>query len=142
MTKEYSWILENVVHAIHDDQIAEHGGLQGTRDISLLQSALGRPQNLAAYGDPDIAELAASYGYGISCNHPFNDGNKRTAFVVVELFLILNGYELIADDGACVLIMLNVASGDVTEEAFASWIRYNIKIVNRCSAGKFKENGF
>ena len=123
----YKWILESVVHAIHDEQIAEHGGLQGSRDITLLQSALGRPQNLASYGEPDIAELAASYGYGIARNHPFNDGNKRTAFVVVELFLMLNGYELIADDGTCVLTMLNVASGEITEEAFASWIRDNIK---------------
>jgi len=127
MTRNYKWILESVVHAIHDEQLAEHGGLQGTRDLSLLQSALSRPQNLVAYGSPDIAELAASYGYGISRNHPFNDGNKRTAFVVVELFLMLNGYELIADDGACVLIMLDVASGEISEESFASWIKEHIK---------------
>lgn len=127
MTTSYKWILESAVHAIHDEQLAEHGGLQGTRDLTLLQSALARPQNLANYGEPDIAELAASYGYGISRNHPFNDGNKRTAFVVVELFLMLNGYELVADDGACVLTMLDVASGEITEEAFAVWIRDNIK---------------
>ena len=126
---QYKWILESVVHAVHDGQIAEHGGLQGSRDMTLLQSALGRPQNLASYGDPDIAELAASYGFGISRNHPFNDGNKRTAFVVVELFLMLNGYELIADDGACVLTMLDVASGEITEEVFASWLRDHIKIL-------------
>ncbi len=127
MTTSYKWILESAVHAIHDEQLAEHGGLQGTRDLTLLQSVLARPQNLSNYGEPDIAELAASYGYGISRNHPFNDGNKRTAFIVVELFLMLNGYELVADDGACVLTMLDVASGDITEEAFASWIRDNIK---------------
>lgn len=127
MTQEYKWILESVVHAIHDEQLAEHGGLQGVRDITLLQSALARPQNLAAYGQPDIAQLAAFYGYGISRNHPFLDGNKRTAFVAVELFLILNGHELIADDAACVLTMLDVASGNITEEAFANWIRNNIK---------------
>ena len=127
MTKQYKWILESIVHAVHDEQLAEHGGLQGTRDLTLLQSALARPQNLASYGEPDIAELAASYGYGISRNHPFNDGNKRTAFVAVELFLMLNGFELVADDGACVLTMLDVASGNITEEAFASWIRDNIK---------------
>jgi len=129
MTKEYNWLLESVVHAIHDEQIAEHGGLQGTRDITLLQSALGRPQNLVVYGDPDIAELAASYCYGISSNHPFNDGNKRSAFVVAELFLMLNGYELIADDSACVLIMLDVASGEITEDVFAQWIRDHIKLL-------------
>lgn len=127
MTQNYKWILESTVHAIHDEQLAEHGGLQGTRDLSLLQSALSRPQNLVAYGSPDIAELAASYGYGVSRNHPFNDGNKRTAFVVVELFLMLNGYELIADDSGCVLIMLDVASGEISEEIFASWIREHIK---------------
>lgn len=123
---QYKWILESVVHAIHDEQIAEHGGLPGSRDITLLQSALGRPKNLTSYGEPDIAELAASYGFGIARNHPFNDGNKRTAFVVVELFLMLNGYEFIADDGACVLTMLDVASGEITEEAFASWLRNHI----------------
>ena len=129
MTQDYKWILESVVHAIHDEQLAEHGGLQGVRNLSLLQSALGRPQNLAAYGTPDIAALAASYGYGMSRNHPFNDGNKRTAFVVAELFLMLNGYELKADDGACVLTMLDVASGDISEEAFAFWIKDNIRKV-------------
>tara|TARA_R110001592_G_scaffold240125_1_gene500130 strand:+ start:707 stop:1096 length:390 start_codon:yes stop_codon:yes gene_type:complete len=127
MTTQYKWILESVVHAIHDEQIAEHGGLQGSRDLTLLQSALGRPQNLVSYGEPDIAELASSYGYGIARNHPFNDGNKRTAFVVVELFLLLNDYELSADDGACVLTMLDVASGNITEEDFSRWIRDHIK---------------
>ena len=102
MTTNYTWILESVAHAIHDAQLAEHGGLAGTRDLTLLQSALARPQNLASYEDSGIHELAAAYGYGISRNHPFNDGNKRTAFVVVELFLVLNGYELTADDSACV----------------------------------------
>ena len=122
-----TWILEGVVHAIHAEQLAEHGGLQGIRDITLLHSALARPQNLQGYGTPDIAQLAASYGYGISRNHPYLDGNKRTAFVVVELFLHLNSYELVADDAGCVLTMLDVASGEISEEAFASWIRTNIK---------------
>ena len=126
MIQEYKWLLESVVHAVHDEQLVEHGGLQGVRDITLLQSALARPQNLVGYGKPDIAELAASYGYGISRNHLFLDGNKRTAFVVVELFLIINGHELIADDVACVLTMLDVASGEITEEAFAHWIRNNL----------------
>lgn len=127
MTQNHIWILESVVHAIHDEQLAEHGGLQGVHDITLLQSALARPQNLAGYDQPDIAQLAASYGYGISRNHPFLDGNKRTAFVVVELFLIMNGHELIADDASCVLTMLDVASGEITEEAFTSWIRNHLK---------------
>lgn len=127
MTTNYIWILESVAHAIHDAQLAEHSGLQGVRDATLLQSALARPQNLASYEDPGIHELAAAYGYGISRNNPFNDGNKGTAFVVVELFLMLNGYDLTADDSACVLTMLDVAYGTITEEAFASWLKENIK---------------
>lgn len=123
----YTWVLESVVHAIHDEQIAEHGGLQGTRDITLLQSALARPLNLHQYDKPDIADLAACYGYGIANNHPFNDGNKRTAFVVMELFLLMNGYELIADDTACVLTMLSVADGKITEKEFSSWIRDSLE---------------
>lgn len=123
----HTWILESIAHAIHDEQIAEHGGLPGTRDITLLQSALAHPQNLAEYEDPDIADLAACYGYGIAKNHPFNDGNKRTAFVVTELFLMLNGYELTADDAACVLTMLKVADGSITEDEFAAWIRKHIE---------------
>ena len=127
MTQSYKWISEEVIYAIHDEQLTEHGGLRGIRDIKLLQSALARPQNLSAYESPDIADLAAAYGYGISRNHPFNDGNKRTAFVAVELFLMLNGYELDADDKACILTMLDVASGNIYEEAFAAWIRDHIK---------------
>lgn len=125
----YIWTLESVVHAIHDEQIAEHGGLQGTRDITLLQSALARPLHLSEYEKPDIADLAACYGYGIAKNHPFNDGNKRTAFVVMELFLFMNGYELTADDAVCVLTMLSLAGGSKAENEFASWIRKHIKKV-------------
>jgi len=123
----YKWIVSSAVHAIQAEQIAEHGGLEGIRDINLLESALVRPQNLLKYGSPDISELAAAYGYGLVKNHPFNDGNKRVAFVVTELFLILNGYKLLANDEGCVLIMLKLASGDITEKEFASWIRSNLK---------------
>ncbi len=122
----YVWIQETVVHAIHDEQLADHGGLSGARDIKLLQSALARPQNLLSYAAPDIASLAAAYGYGISRNHPFNDGNKRTAFVVTELFLLLNDFELTANDESCVMTMLKVAAGDISENEFADWIRRNI----------------
>ncbi|RZJ08992.1 MAG: type II toxin-antitoxin system death-on-curing family toxin, partial [Haliea sp.] len=87
------------------------------------KSALARPENLASYGKPDAAALAAAYGYGISRNHAFIDGNKRTGFVAVELFLELNGLGLEATDTDCVLTMLAVASGDMSEEAFAQWIR-------------------
>ena len=121
----WTWILEEVVYAVHSEQLAEHGGLEGVRDAALLESALARPQHLAHYEnpDPDLADLAAAYGYGLARNHPFYDGNKRTAFVIVELFLMLNGHQLIASDEACVLKMLSVASGACSEAEFAAWIR-------------------
>ncbi len=120
---EWVWIDPAVVLAVHEEQLAAHGGSPGVRDMGLLESALARPMNLAAYGEPDVAELAASYGFGIARNHPFVDGNKRTAFVSVELFLRLNGYRLSADDSACVLTMLAVAAGEMDEANFADWLR-------------------
>jgi death on curing protein len=117
------WIDSNVIRAIHGEQLTEHGGGMGTRDAGLLESALARPLQLVAYGEPDAAMLAAAYGYGLAKNHPFVDGNKRTAFVAVELFLELNGWSLTASDADCVLTMLNVAAGELTEEQFADWIR-------------------
>ena len=119
----WRWIDRAVLIAIHDMQLAEHGGGAGLRDGNLLRSALAKPENLAAYGDPDVAALAAAYGYGISRNHAFIDGNKRTALVTAELFLQLNGWRLEVDDADCVLTMLLVATGDITEEAFAGWLR-------------------
>lgn len=121
--KDWTWIERAVVIAAHGEQLAEHGGGAGMRDSGLLDSALARPENLAAHGDPDYADLAASYGFGIARNHPFIDGNKRTAFVTVELFLVLNGYELIASDADCVLTMLALAAGEIEEAAFAAWLR-------------------
>jgi death-on-curing protein len=117
------WLDPKVLLAVHEEQLAEHGGASGTRDLGLFESALARPQNLAHYGAPDVADLAASYGCGIARNHPFVDGNKRTAFVAVELFLVLNGHELLADDADCVLTMLAVAAGTLDEPAFAQWLR-------------------
>lgn len=117
------WLDAAVVRAVHEEQLAEHGGAPGTRDAGLLDSALARPQHLAAYGEPDAAALAAAYGWGIARNHPFVDGNKRTAFVAVELFLAINGIELTAADADCVLTMLAVAAGDLSEDDFAAWIR-------------------
>ena len=121
--KRWVWLHPEVVLAVHEDQLAEHGGGVGVRDQGLLQSALSRPENLAAYGKPDVADLATAYGYGISRNHAFIDGNKRTGFVAVELFLSLNGYVLSAEDSQCALTMLAVATGDMTEQALAAWIR-------------------
>lgn len=124
------WVEEAVVLALHEEHLAEHGGAVGMRDGGLLQSALARPQHLAAYGKPDIAALAAAYGYGIVRNHPFIDGNKRTAFTVTELFLVLNGYELMADDPACVVTMLRLAEGSLSEAEFADWLRTNLTPTN------------
>ena len=122
----WRWIDRAVLIAIHDMQLAEHGGGAGLRDDHLLESALAKPQNLAAYGEPDVAALAAAYGYGISRNHAFIDGNKRTGLVATELFVRLNGYRLVVGDADCVLTMLAVASSDITVDEFAAWLRQNI----------------
>lgn len=128
--RTWRWIASEVLYAVHEEQLAEHGGLAGLRDANALESAVARPEQLAHYGTPDIAELAAAYGFGIARNHPFSDGNKRTAFVAVELFLALNGYELIADDSDCILTMLSLAAGDMEEAVFAHWIRSHIDPVS------------
>jgi len=117
------WIEASVVLAVHDEQLAEHGGASGVRDAGLLESALARPLHLATYGEPDVADLAAAYGFGLARNHPFIDGNKRTAFVAVELFLALNRWSLTADDANCVLTMLALAAGELSETGFATWVR-------------------
>ena len=123
--KKWIWIDARAIVAIHDEQLAEHGGAAGTRDEGLLASALSRPINLAAYEKPDVAALAASYAVELAKNHPFVDGNKRTAFVALELFLALNGFELNANDVDCVLTMLAVASGEMDEPMLADWIRHH-----------------
>ena len=116
------WIVRDVVLSVHDEQLSEHGGQSGVRDLGLLESALARPQNQYAYGETSIARLAASYAFGLSRNHPFLDGNKRTSLVVAELFLALNGLELAASDAECVTTFLALAAGDLTEEELAGWI--------------------
>jgi len=121
------WVADSVVLAIHEAQLAEHGGIAGIRDEGLLSSALARPQNLEAYGDdPDVAALAAAYAFGIARNHPFLDGNKRTAFVVMELFVNLNGRSLEADDTDCIATMMALAAGDLSEKTLAKWLREHI----------------
>lgn len=119
----WHWLQREVILAVHEEQLAEHGGATGVRDEGLMDSALARPRHLAAYGEPDHAELAAAYGYGLARNHPFIDGNKRTAFVAVELFLALNAWALTASDADCVLTLLSVAAGEIDEPGFADWIR-------------------
>jgi death on curing protein len=120
---EWVWIDSAVLLAVHDEQLAEHGGAAGTRDIGLIKPAIAKPLHVARYGMPDGADLAAAYGYGIAHNHPFIDGNKRTAFVATELFLALNGIELTAGDADCVATMLAVAAGQMDETTFARWLR-------------------
>lgn len=118
------WIQDNVVRAIHHAQLAEHGGAAGFVNEGLLSSALAHPRNLLAYSkSPDVATLAAGYAFAIARNHPFADGNKRTAFVVMELFLELNRYTLQADDAACITAMESVAAGKKTQEQLAAWLR-------------------
>jgi death on curing protein len=124
---EWIWIDSDVLLAAHDEQLEEHGGASGLRDLGMFESALARPRNLAVYGEPDIAALAAAYAFGITKNHPFADGNKRTGFVALELFLVLNGFQLAADDTQCVLVMLSVASGSFSEAELADWVRRNMK---------------
>jgi death-on-curing protein len=118
-----SWLSLDVVLAIHEEQVAEHGGAEGVRDIALVESALARPLNLAAYGSPDVPALAAALGFGLARNHPFVDGNKRSAFVATEAFLALNGFDLVAPDAECVVTMLRLAAGDLPEDGLAAWLR-------------------
>jgi death-on-curing protein len=127
MDPPVTWVEPRVVLAIHDEQVAEHGGQSGIRDAGLLESALARPRNTAAYGEPDLPTLAAAYAFGIARNHPFLDGNKRTALVVAELFLDLNGWVLAADDAACVLTFVALAAGDLDEPALAAWFRQHAR---------------
>jgi death on curing protein len=122
--KKPHWILPEIIHAIHDEQLSAHGGSDGIRDLGLIESALTRPQNLYAYGKSvTIPQLAAAYCYGLAKNHGFVDGNKRVAAVACELFLNLNSYRLTADDAEMVGTILSVAEGSMTEEALARWVR-------------------
>jgi death-on-curing protein len=120
------WVDTAVALAAHEEQLAEHGGAAGVRDLNTLESAMARPLNLVAYGEPDTAELAAAYAYGIARNHPFVDGNKRTAAVVSETFLVLNGLHLACNDVALVTTFLALAAGELSLEQLAEWFRAHI----------------
>jgi death-on-curing protein len=126
MTQAWIWVTLDVAIAAHAEQIAEHGGGEGIRESGLLESAVARPQNLALYGEPDISELAASYAYGIARNHPFVDGNKRTAAVVSETFLMLNGGLLLATDAELVVAFVALAAGELTEDELTAWFREHL----------------
>jgi death on curing protein len=121
------WIGREIALVYHDLQLAEHGGASGLRDLGLLESALGKPRNLFAYSDTAVTmpRLAASYAFGIAGNHPFVDGNKRTALVVAFAFLELNGYEVLASQEEAYFTFLAVASGETTEEQLTKWLEEN-----------------
>ncbi len=124
---DWKWINRQVLLLLHDESLAEHGGASGLRDEGLLDSALARPLNLALYGSPDVASLAASYGLGLAKNHAFVDGNKRAEFLAVGLFLGLNGFRLVTSQADATLAVLALAAGDVDESGFAEWIRARIQ---------------
>jgi death on curing protein len=124
--REWRWVREDVVFAVHEMQLARHGGLEGIRDRNIIESALSRPKQQSICGSPppDPADLAAAYAFGIARNHGFNDGNKRTAWVVARLFLADNTIELKFDKVEAIQIMLRVASGEATEQELAQWFRH------------------
>ena len=131
MSRSWRWIDKTALVLLHDESLAEHGGAAGMRDEGLFESALARPENLAAYENPDIASLAAAYGVGLTKNHPFVDGNKRAAFLAVGLFLALNGYRLCASQIEATKAMFAAAGGEMSEPDFATWLRKNSKKAKR-----------
>lgn len=128
MAIDWVWVTLEVAMAAHAEQLSEHGGGNGVRDEGALESALSRPRNLDAHGQLDAAALAAAYAFGIARNHPFVDGNKRTAAVVSEIFLVRNGYRLDASDAEVVVAFLALAAGDLSEEELSGWFRERVSI--------------
>lgn len=124
--QDWVWLATEVAQAAHAEQLAEHGGPAGVRDAGALDSAMMRPQGLALYGEPDLAALAAAYGFGIARNHPFVDGNKRTAAVIMETFLMLNGCALTASDAELVVAIQALAAGELAEDELADWLREHL----------------
>jgi death on curing protein len=125
--KQPEWILRDTVLALHEELLAEFGGLSGVRDEGSLASALARPENFFAYGNPSIFDLAASYGFGLVKNHPFVDGNKRIGFTVAVLFLEINGCRFQAAEADAVVRTLALAAGKMSEAAYAEWLKANSK---------------
>jgi len=123
MKREWRWIDKRALLMLHDESLAEHGGAAGLRDEGLLDSALARPLNLAVYGEPDAADLAAAYGFGLAKNHPFVDGYKRAAFLATGLFLAMNGLRLRATQAEATVAVFTLAAGEIDEAAFAAWLR-------------------
>ncbi len=125
--KEPVWVLREVVVMLHEQSLAQFGGAPGIRDEGMLDSALGRPQHRLDYGKPTLVELAASYAFGLVKNHPFIDGNKRTGFIVAVTFLELNGLRFAASEAEAALRTLALAAGEMTEAAYADWLKANSK---------------
>jgi death on curing protein len=119
------WLTAGLVIAFHDEQLREFGGPAGIRDRAMLESALGRPLNKWSYGEEDLAALAAAYGFGVAKNHPFVDGNKRAALLSIVVFLGLNGVRFVADNAEAVVMIRDLAAGEVDEDGLARWIRDN-----------------
>jgi death on curing protein len=124
------WLDATDALAIHDRQLSEHGGLSGLRDAGLLDSAMTRPVNRWHYGEDDLSALAASYAFGVARNHPFADGNKRTAWVVARLFFVLNDAQLVFQREAAIEVMVALAAGELSEDELASWFRDHIASAN------------
>jgi death on curing protein len=122
---EIRWLTREIVLAAHAQSLRDHGGADGVRDDGMLMSAIDRPKNLAAYSKPDVFALAASYAFGLAKNHPFVDGNKRTAYLSAYVFLGLNGEELDADEAEAAAITLDLAAGEASEDEFALWLKIN-----------------
>jgi death-on-curing protein len=121
---EFEWLTRAAVEALHAESLREHGGLAGLRDEGLLESALARPRNLHAYEDvSDIFALAACYGIALAKNHPFNDGNKRIAFIASITFALLHGWRIVADQAQAAAVMLDVAAGATGQDGYAAWMR-------------------
>jgi death-on-curing protein len=120
---EPGWLTVEFALAVHEAQLADHGGGSGTRDLGLLESAIARPQHSWSYGETDLVALAASYAFGVSRNHPFVDGNKRTGWVLARTFLLLNGKDFSGSDEDAISNMMALASGSLNETQFADWLR-------------------
>ena len=123
----WHWVDKRSLLLLHDESLATHGGASGIRDEGLLDSALARPLNLVAYGEPDIAELAAAYASGLVRNHPFVDGNKRAAFLATGIFLAINGFRLVADQAEATAAVLALAASEFDEPSFAAWLRQHLQ---------------
>jgi death on curing protein len=119
------WLTVEFALSVHEEQLHDHGGKAGLRDLTLLESAIAKPQQLAAYAQPDVFELAAAYAFGVAKNHPFLDGNKRTAWVLARTYCLLNGFDFTGTDVEAVIAMLRLAAGDDDQDTFATFLRDN-----------------